>query len=175
MFIFQGVGFKVAPADTKEDPIKKTSLLTGGAIKMEWDQLERNLRTEASNKYDNKTTETIVQSAKKLWQNNDYDGLQKLLKTWELTETLKYVQKEIETQKTKSQPKGGGAQKIQTEQGEDKKKKDRGRASREKDLAQAPKTKTPGEEQAEQAQNQRPPEEKKDAPATDFFTKPKQE
>jgi hypothetical protein len=169
VFIFQFTQFKAT--EIKEDAIKKTPILAGGAMQMEWKQLELSIRNESKNKgYDQKTTDTIVGFAKKLWQSNDYDGLQKLLKTWELTETLTYVQKEIETQKTKSQPKGGGAQKTQQEETEGGKRKKTQSKVREDALSKAPKTKTPGEEKAEKS-----PDMKKDAPATDFFTKSKQD
>ncbi|MDI6803013.1 MAG: hypothetical protein QME58_04090 [Bacteroidota bacterium] len=88
----------------------------------------------------------------------------------------------------KSQPKGGSQTKKEGEKAQDReeRKRRKGEYEKTKGIAEKHRPKTGMEEslekdgkasenKAEQVQKQKPPEEKKDAPATDFFTKSKQD
>ncbi|MDP2208372.1 MAG: hypothetical protein Q8K98_06325 [Bacteroidota bacterium] len=101
------------------------------------------------------------------------------------TETLKWVEQKLNEQK-KSQPKGGSQTKKEGEKAKDgeERKRRKGEYEKTKGIAEKHRPKTgmeesletggkPSENKAEQAQ--KPPEQKKDAPATEFFTKPKQD
>ena len=74
------------------------------------------------------------------------------LRDFGYTETLKWANEQIQklNEQKKSSPKGGGTQKTQVEQGEDRKRKTRQDKNRETALSNVPKTKTPGEAQAEE-------------------------
>lgn len=181
MFIFQVN--KTTEATETPSPFRTTSVVTGGDIQKK--SIVNFKQGNVTVELDRKTNHVIANKDGKTIEGDYTDKkFQDQLKTFLGTEIFDSFRKwadekikeyQIEQKKSQSKPKGTPTAVAQYNKKKLAENVDGTTKEGEKEKGSAPKSKSPREEQAEQVQKQKPPEEKKDAPATDFFTKPKQD
>jgi len=112
------------------------------------------------------TDDQWKQGRKEIDAAKNLNELLEIARRWNLENSIRLIEKAIEQQK-KSAPKGGGPQKTQVAQTEDRKRDETRRTQTQKAKGKIPKTTTPGEEQAEERRKHYA--EEPHSPNTEFF------
>lgn len=149
----KGLGEWIGNAQIKTNLLCKQTLSDYDAGKITWQEALNRISDELEQFKKQVAGAKNWDELKKVVQNHYNMGLEKF---------MDMVNKFIDTIKSAGLPKSDLAKKS-GEAIEREETRKIARNQRDKDLAQAPKTKTPGEEKAEQAQKQKPPEQTKDS------------